>query len=127
MSTAASVTSRVEGVVAFVALNRPEKRNAISRDVLRAMTDAIVAAERDRAVRAIVLYGEGRVFSAGVDFAMLQGLANASGHLTALQAAVDGNDKAAFDAAVRKLRASLKMFDDAFKERTAVITGTAVS
>jgi enoyl-CoA hydratase/carnithine racemase len=72
MSTVEPVTSRVEGAVAFVAFNRPEKRNAISRDVLRAMTDAIVAAERDRAVRAIVLYGEGRVFSAGVDFAMLQ-------------------------------------------------------
>ena len=67
------VTSRTEGAIALVAFNRPEKRNAISRDVLRAMTDAITAAERDRAVRAIVLYGEGRVFSAGVDFTMLAG------------------------------------------------------
>ena len=61
------------------------------------------------------------------DYAMLQGLANASSDLTALQSAVDGNDKAAFEAAVRKLRADLKMFDDAFKQRTAVISGTAVS
>lgn len=67
------VASRTEGAIALVAFNRPEKRNAISRDVLRAMTDAITAAERDRAVRAIVLYGEGRVFSAGVDFTMLAG------------------------------------------------------
>ncbi len=73
MSTPAPVTSRIEGAVAFVAFNRPEKRNAISRDVLRALTDAVTAAERDRSVRAIVLYGEGRVFSAGVDFTMLQG------------------------------------------------------
>src|SRR5258706_3517881 len=73
MSTPALVTSRTEGTVAFVAFNRPEKRNAISRDVLRALIDAVTAAERDRSVRAIVLYGEGRVFSAGVDFAMLQG------------------------------------------------------
>src|SRR5262249_59022475 len=36
------------------------------------LTDAVTAAERDRSVRAIVLYGEGRVFSAGVDFTMLQ-------------------------------------------------------
>ena len=48
--------------MAFVAFNRPEKRNAIDRDVLRALVDAVTDAERDRAVRAIVLYGEGRVF-----------------------------------------------------------------
>jgi enoyl-CoA hydratase/carnithine racemase len=67
------VTLRVEGAVALVAFNRPEKRNAINRDVLRALAETIAAAERDRAVRAIVLHGEGRVFSAGVDFGMLAG------------------------------------------------------
>jgi enoyl-CoA hydratase/carnithine racemase len=67
------VVSRREGAIAFVAFNRPEKRNAISRDVLRALTDAVTAAERERDVRAIVLHGEGRVFSAGVDFTMLAG------------------------------------------------------
>jgi enoyl-CoA hydratase/carnithine racemase len=71
MSASPLVTSRTEGAVALVAFNRPEKRNAISRDVLRALTDAIVEIERDRAIRAIVLHGEGRVFSAGVDFTML--------------------------------------------------------
>src|SRR5512134_3318933 len=73
MSTSPLVTTRIEGAVALVAFNRPEKRNAINREVLRALADAIAAAERDRTVRAIVLYGEGRVFSAGVDFAMLAG------------------------------------------------------
>jgi enoyl-CoA hydratase/carnithine racemase len=67
------VTARREGALALVAFNRPEKRNAISRDVLRALADAVADAERDRAVRAIVLSGEGRVFSAGVDFTMLAG------------------------------------------------------
>jgi len=67
------VTSRTDGAVALVAFNRPEKRNAISRDVLRALVDAVSDAERNRDVRAIVLHGEGRVFSAGVDFTMLAG------------------------------------------------------
>ena len=71
MSTPPLVTSRTEGAVALVGFARPEKRNALSRDVLRALIDAVTVAERDHAVRAIVLYGEGRVFSAGVDFAML--------------------------------------------------------
>ena len=67
------VTTRTDGPVALVAFNRPEKRNAISRDVLRALADAVAAVECDREVRAIVLHGEGRVFSAGVDFTMLAG------------------------------------------------------
>ena len=36
MSTPPLVTSRTEGAVALVAFARPEKRNAISRDMLRA-------------------------------------------------------------------------------------------
>jgi enoyl-CoA hydratase/carnithine racemase len=73
MSTPPLVTSRTEGAIALVAFNRPEKRNALSVGVLRALVDAVGAAERDRAVRAIVLFGEGRVFSAGVDFTTLAG------------------------------------------------------
>src|SRR5262245_27287375 len=73
MSTPPLITTRTEGAVALVGFNRPDKRNAITRDVLRALVDAVTAAERERAVRAIVLYGEGRVFSAGVDFTMLAG------------------------------------------------------
>ena len=79
MPTSALVTSRTEGAVALVAFDRPDKRNAISRDVLRALIDAVAMAERDRAVRAIVLYGEGPVFSAGVDFTMLMGDVGGSG------------------------------------------------
>jgi enoyl-CoA hydratase/carnithine racemase len=67
------VTSRTEGATCFVTLNRPEKRNAIDRDVLAALVDRLGAAERDPAVRAVVLSGEGAVFSAGVDFGMLSG------------------------------------------------------
>src|SRR5438094_5038050 len=69
----ALVTSRREGALLYVALNRPEKRNAIHRELLLALVDAIAAAEREPDVRAVVVYGEGPVFSAGVDFAMLAG------------------------------------------------------
>jgi len=67
------VTTRTEGAVCFVALDRPAKRNAIDRDLLARLVDAIDAAAADRAVRAVVLHGEGPVFSSGVDFAMLRG------------------------------------------------------
>jgi enoyl-CoA hydratase/carnithine racemase len=67
------VVTRREDAILVVGLNRPEKRNALHRDLLGELVDAIVAAERDPDVRAVVLYGEGPVFSAGVDFAMLAG------------------------------------------------------
>src|SRR5947208_11442463 len=69
----ALVTSRREAALLYVALNRPEKRNAIHRELLLALVDAIAAAEREPDVRAVVVYGEGPVFSAGVDFGMLTG------------------------------------------------------
>jgi enoyl-CoA hydratase/carnithine racemase len=92
MPDAPLVTSRTEGAIALMAFNRPEKRNAISRDLLRVLTEAITAAERDPAVRAIVLHGEGRVFSAGVDFAMLA-------------ADVEGRERVPFRAQVGEMQA----------------------
>jgi enoyl-CoA hydratase/carnithine racemase len=67
------VTSRRDGALLYVALNRPEKRNAIHRELLLELVDAIAAAERVPEVRAVILHGEGPVFSAGVDFGMLAG------------------------------------------------------
>jgi len=67
------ITTRREDALFFVGLNRPEKRNAIHRDLLLELVDVIAAAEAERDVRAIILYGEGPVFSAGVDVAMLRG------------------------------------------------------
>ena len=67
------VTSRREDSLLYVALNRPEKRNAIHRELLLALVDAVAAAERERDIRAVIVYGEGPVFSAGVDFGMLAG------------------------------------------------------
>jgi enoyl-CoA hydratase/carnithine racemase len=69
----ALVTTRKEGSLLYVALNRPEKRNAIHRELLLSLVDAIAAAEREPDVRAVIVHGEGAVFSAGVDFGMLAG------------------------------------------------------
>jgi enoyl-CoA hydratase/carnithine racemase len=63
---------RVDGEIAYVGLNRPEKRNAISTQVLRAIPEALLKADQPE-VRAIIVYGEGPVFSAGIDFSSLSG------------------------------------------------------
>ncbi|MGH7863557.1 MAG: enoyl-CoA hydratase/isomerase family protein [Candidatus Binataceae bacterium] len=71
------VTTRIDGEIAYVALNRPDKRNAISAEVLRRIPEALSEVDR-REVRAIILYGEGAVFSAGIDFTSLTGDTGAS-------------------------------------------------
>ena len=53
--------------VAEVRMNRPEKKNAILGEMYAAMADALLAAEADASVRAIIIGGEGGAFTAGND------------------------------------------------------------
>lgn len=57
----------VDGHVATITLNRPERLNAISVPMLDALSRALVAADEDRAVRVIVLTGAGKGFCSGLD------------------------------------------------------------
>ncbi len=50
-----------------IALNRPEKANALTGEMLGQIADAVEAASVDLSVRALVLTGRGKVFSAGAD------------------------------------------------------------
>ena len=58
---------RVEEGVAHVELARPDKFNAMDRDMFAAIGDAFRALGRDPAVRAILLSGQGKHFTAGLD------------------------------------------------------------
>jgi 2-(1,2-epoxy-1,2-dihydrophenyl)acetyl-CoA isomerase len=62
----------VDGGVATVTLNRPDKLNAFTDEMLDALDAALKSAERDAAVRAIVITGAGRGFSAGQDLASVR-------------------------------------------------------
>jgi enoyl-CoA hydratase len=56
------------GPVAILTLNRPEAMNALSQSLIRALTDAIIAVDRDDTVHVAILTGAGeRAFSAGLD------------------------------------------------------------
>lgn len=61
------VLSERRGAVALLTLNRPGKLNAIDVAVIEALDAALDAAEADDGVRAIVVAGAGRAFSAGFD------------------------------------------------------------
>ncbi len=56
-----------EGGVGWIRFNRPEKMNAIGALTRQQLGDAIKQAERDDAVRVVVLTGTGRAFSSGAD------------------------------------------------------------
>lgn len=53
--------------VVILTLNRPERLNAISRDMLNELSKKMVEANRDPEIRCIVLTGAGRGFCAGLD------------------------------------------------------------
>lgn len=57
---------RIEGVLS-VALDRPSKKNALNRDMYRALTEALVTAQQDPSIRVVVLSGSGGDFTAGND------------------------------------------------------------
>ncbi len=73
------VTTEDRGAVRHVVLNRPEKRNAMSQELLRALGEALREAAAEEGVHCVVLRGEGPVFSAGVDLVELGALAHTSG------------------------------------------------
>jgi len=65
--TAEIVTYTVDGRVGIVTMNRPDKLNAISPELKRALVDRLLAADADPATSVVVLRAEGRSFSAGYD------------------------------------------------------------
>ncbi len=57
-----------DGPVATLTLNRPDRRNALSDDLIRALTESVEAlASPDSGVRCLLLTGAGRGFSSGAD------------------------------------------------------------
>jgi enoyl-CoA hydratase/carnithine racemase len=70
---AAGIRVEREGEIALITMNRPEKRNALSLQMMRDLEAAFAAAGSDPEVRVVVLRGEGPVFSAGHDLRELVG------------------------------------------------------
>ena len=55
------------GAVRLLTMNRPKKLNALNHDLIKALTEALIAAQRDDAVAAVILAGAGRAFCPGMD------------------------------------------------------------
>jgi len=70
----ARVRSEIEGPVAILTLDRPEKLNAIDGAMIEALEAWVEAVEADRTLRVAILTGSGKAFSAGGDIEAWAGL-----------------------------------------------------
>src|SRR5215217_6943631 len=78
MNADQTVLYTVEGTVARVTLNRPEKRNALNDAVIAGIKEGLKKASKDERVRVVVISGAGKDFCSGADLSALQKIANAS-------------------------------------------------
>ena len=67
MSDESPLLYDVEGYVGVIRLNRPERMNAFSSEMIERWENAIERAQRDDGVRALLVTGTGRAFCAGAD------------------------------------------------------------
>jgi len=72
------ITQQRETVLEII-LNRSDKRNAINALLFEQFEAAVITASRTPGLRAVVIRGAGKVFSAGIDVSSLLGLADQYG------------------------------------------------
>jgi len=87
-----------EDHIGHIALNRPDKRNALNPVVWNALNQAIEQAENDREARVVLLTGEGMSFCAGLDLSPENELFSVVGQ------APDASQKVWFFKEVRKVQ-----------------------
>jgi enoyl-CoA hydratase/carnithine racemase len=66
------VTLAADGPTAVVTLNRPQRRNALSLDLMEELIACLDGIGRDRSVRAVILAAAGKVFCSGHDLSEMQ-------------------------------------------------------
>ncbi|MFO0881360.1 MAG: enoyl-CoA hydratase [Gemmataceae bacterium] len=79
MGTSLLLRTDEDGVTRLT-LNRPEKRNALSHDLLGELAGTLDSLEHDRTVRVVVLTGAGPVFCSGHDLGEMVGRAEGDYH-----------------------------------------------
>ncbi len=65
------IEQHLEGGILTITFNRPEKLNALSTDVLHALSELFTSAKENPEVKAVLLTGKGKAFCAGADISRL--------------------------------------------------------
>lgn len=112
---------RMEQHVAWVALNRPEKANAMNSPMWDEIQQCFEWVDDEPCVRAVVLCGEGKNFCAGIDLGMLQ-------EITAEKSAIADPARQAewFRRRIMKLQDNLTAIERCRKPVMAAIQGNCV-
>jgi methylglutaconyl-CoA hydratase len=66
------------GAIRILTLNRPDKRNALNDELVADLKAALIAADADDSLRAVVIRGAGKDFCSGADLSALQKIEGAS-------------------------------------------------
>ena len=61
------VEKKIDNGILTVTLNRPEKLNALSTELLETLNQIFIQAKHDDAIKAILITGQGKAFCAGAD------------------------------------------------------------
>lgn len=83
------VLYNIHGPIAEIVLNRPDKLNSITGDMVVSLHRVMDAAEADPAIRVILLRGEGKAFSSGFDLGEMDPNPSVEGMRAVLQADFD--------------------------------------
>jgi methylglutaconyl-CoA hydratase len=78
MAEFSKILFQVDGPVARITLNRPEKRNALDDGLVRELKDALALAAANETVRVVLLSGAGKDFCSGADIEALSSTRNAT-------------------------------------------------
>jgi enoyl-CoA hydratase/carnithine racemase len=81
----AKVIARRDGAVLRVVLNRPDKKNALDREMYEALIGALAEAHTDRSLRVILVQGAGDAFTAGNDLNDFRDISGAAEDFPALR------------------------------------------
>ncbi|WP_144640379.1 enoyl-CoA hydratase-related protein [Bordetella genomosp. 13] len=125
------LSTRQDGVL-WLTLNRPQRRNALSRELYAALLDSLQAAQSDDGIGAIVLSGAGEAFCAGGDVARMNAAAGdpAAGDPAAggpaAGAPVPAESPQSRAAALRNRTRIVELLHEGDKLTVAMIRGPAV-
>src|SRR5947199_7781672 len=72
MTDTGTVTTEVRDRVLLIGLNRPDKRNALTPEMMIQLSEAYARFDADQNLRCAVLFGHGRAYSAGFDLTRLR-------------------------------------------------------
>lgn len=115
-----TIATQLDGHVATLRLNRPDKANAMNWQMWQDIRAAMQWADRTPEVRAVVLQGEGRHFTSGIDLTMMMGLQ------AQIKDDCDGRSREKLRALVLELQDTLTSIERCRKPVLAAIHGGCV-